>query len=119
MATISLAEPEQDGHRLGRRERQIEAGDFAVRGAAKPCPRQWVTVGQHGDEIVAVDLAGQAEQLGAATDPPARHLAAEVVVLDTTGDRAEVVLLTARGEDADVQHWLACGAAGGIDDAST
>ena len=80
---------QRDG--LRGREGEIKAGNRAI--AANASHREqglavdWVSAGQHGDELVLADLAFEAEEGGGVADPLAGRLAlAGVVVLGAFGD---------------------------------
>ena len=94
--------------RLRRREGEVEAGDrFSVgRGLqAERIAAGRVAAGQHEDQLLALDLAVEAEELGAVAEPVALGLAlAGVVVLGAFGDFAQVVALLAGAELADREH---------------
>jgi hypothetical protein len=73
------SEAVEDRHRLRRRPREIETGD-AVR-----------TDGKNMSEFGARDVAVQAEEIGTATNPPARRFTDDRLGVGAGTDRAEVV----------------------------
>src|SRR5690606_33706655 len=94
--------------RLWGVERAVEAGH--VLGALRA--EQGAAVGpgtvENAAQLVAGDVAGQAEALGAPAEPAARRLAgADVVLLGAAGDGVEVVVGPAGSELADAQHGTA------------
>src|SRR5690606_37499758 len=94
--------------RLGSVERAVEAGH--VLRALRAEQRTAVGPGTVEDtaQLVAGDVAGETEALGAPAEPAARRLAgADVVLLGATGDGVEVVVGPAGGELADAQHGTA------------
>ena len=122
---VGITETEQHGHGLRCREREIETRDPVFAGLDQPGPVDRAPAFEHRTQVGRVDLALEAEQHGRGAHPPARCFAvAEVVVLDTLGDRVEVVALLAGAELADTQHGSSQrvdatgGAVSCIDDAS-
>ena len=97
----------EHARRLRCLERQVEAGHparvrahrVAVRGQPAGAGTE---PGEHGSQIVGVDLAVEAERLGAAADPLAVRLAGTgVVVVERLGDTGQVVGLLADAELGD------------------
>ena len=103
---LGRSQGEEQGHRLGGGEGGVEAGDLGrPLGSAEPLPRSGMASLQDGVQVVGLDLAGQAEQVGAVAGPLAGGFAGTgVVVLDAGGDGVEVVLLHARRQLAEAQH---------------
>src|SRR5215218_4287872 len=93
--------------RLRRREGEIEAGDRAAVDVAQPerLARGGMAAGQHRDELVGLDLAGEPEILGPIAEPLTWGLAlARVVVLGAFGDLLQVVALLAAAELSGGEH---------------
>ena len=110
-----IADAEQHADALGRRERQIEAWHSRRCLAAERHAIRRVLAGQHALQLLAVDLAAQAEQRCAVADPLAGRLGpGEVVVVDAAGHGAgpgdrpvgllEVVVGVADGDLSDRKH---------------
>lgn len=101
-----VAEPVEDADRLGRRERQVEAGDARAApalGQRFTAPR--VRAVEREAEPVALDLATDPELARSAAHPASGRLAgAGVVVLGALGDSLEVVALLPLAELSDRQH---------------
>ena len=104
---LGLAECEEQRHGLGSAERRIEARDHGHR----PRRRQSIAavgmdVLKHAPQRIGVDLAVEPEQRRSVSYPMAgRLLRARVVLLRAPRDRVEVVLLLARREFPEAQHW--------------
>ena len=100
----------QDRHRLRRFERQVKprhptrmgADRFAVRGEPAGAGSD---PGEHGAQVVGVDVTGQPEPFRADASPPARRLTrAGVVVVQRLGDTRKLVRLLADPELGDTEH---------------
>jgi hypothetical protein len=93
-------------NRLRRREGEVEAGDSAL-DLAQPeqIASRGIAAGQHRDELVGLDLAGEAEVIGGVSHPIALGLTlAGVVVLGAFGDLFQVIALLAATELPDGEH---------------
>ena len=111
-ADAAPAERPGQRDRLRRREGEVEAGDRAAaadRAEAERLAVDRAAAGQHRGQLLAVDLAVEAEKGGRGADPVALRLAlAGVVVLGAFGDLLQVVGLLARAELADREHQQVC-----------
>lgn len=101
-----VAESPHEGHRLRRREREVEAGERGRR-RAKGLPGRRVVASENRAEVVGADVTSEADRGCARTEPAARCLpSVEVVVLGAVKDLLEVIRLLPDAELADAQHDL-------------
>lgn len=104
---VRVAEPVEEGDRLGRREREVEPS-HAPCGIDAPGEEHlavWGHAGEHHREGAGVDGAAEPEARCAPTDPhPGRLARAGVVLLPAPGDARQVVALGAGHEPADREH---------------
>ncbi len=105
---LGVGEGEHDRHRLGRRERQVEAGCAVGAGSVESGPTIGVEAFEHRVQVLALDRAIETECGRMMSEPDARCFTrAEVVVLTPRCHRVEVVRRAARAEDPDAQHQRA------------
>jgi hypothetical protein len=101
-----VPESPHEGHRLGCRQREVEAGERRGR-RAEGLPGRGIIASEDRAEIVGVDLTVETDGGCARAEPAARCFpGVEVVVLGAVEDLLEVVRLLADAEFADAQHDL-------------
>ena len=104
LGRADLTESEEEGHRLGRPEAQVEAEHLAVGGNPERHAGEGMAAVEQRLEGDRVCDAGQAENAGALAQPNAGRFALEAVVqLDLLGDGAPEVVVRIE-EFADAQH---------------
>ena len=85
-----------------RHPTRMGADRFAVRGEPAGAGSD---PGEHGAQVIGVDVAGQAEAFRSDPSPPARRLArAGVVVVQRLGDPRQLVRLLTDPELGDAEH---------------
>ena len=108
LGDVAVAEGPQERHRLRGPEGVVEPGHLPRRMLSEPLTRGGMAGVEHGPQLLAGHLTGQAERRGAGSEPPAGFFTAgEVVALDpvvAAGDGGEVVVRPPRSHPPDVQH---------------